>query len=344
MRPHPLTLFLDFDGTLTHTDTITHLASIPTLLRTLPSPPPSLPANPPPPFSHFTSAYLSALHTHASSYHPPPSLRTTLPLELAYQASLRGVEEASISRIEASGLFKGVRTRDLYRGARALITREEGKGLLPREGFVPLVGRVRNFTAQAGEAHGAGFVVSVNWSRAWIRAVCAAQGAWQNGRDGGEEIGVDGEGEDWDLLEALGVGVVANELLGVEREEGSGGVLERRWGKEGGLWTAGDKVRALRECLEGRGGGWSVYVGDGVGDLGALMECDVGVCMRGEEMERGQRELEDVLERIGVGCEWVGKWREGMKAETERGGVKQLWWARDFREILDSGIMDGPGI
>jgi len=48
--------------------------------------------------------------------------------------------------------------------------------------------------------------------------------------------------------------------------------------------------------------------------------------------------LGKALERVGLGVRWVGEWREeGKREEGEK--EKVIWWARDFVEILDSGIL-----
>ena len=78
---------------------------------------------------------------------------------------------------------------------------------------------------------------------------------------------------------------------------GGGGGGFGRWGIRGGL---------LGRCWGGREGG--VFVGDGVTDLEALLAVDVGVFLRGEGRGRGQRELRECLERVGVECGWSGEY------------------------------------
>ncbi|MCJ1399694.1 hypothetical protein MMC11_002896 [Xylographa trunciseda] len=291
-HPPPLTLFLDFDGTLTHADTLAALASIPSSLRTTPAPLP--------PFSHFAHAYLAALAAHTAAYAPPAPRRTTPALELAFLAARRPVEAASVQRVEAAALFRGLRRADLLCGAARAVRSGEVR---VRAGWAALLRHVR---AREGARV---CVVSVNWSRAWVGAVLGLRGG-----------------------EAGGVEVVANEVVGLDEREGGTGGLDRWWGVEGGgVWTSEDKGRVVRERM----GGWSVYVGDGVGDLEGLLGCDVGVCVRDGEMGSGQRELRDVLERVGVECRWVGEWR------GERGEGERLWWARGLEEIVRSGVLDG---
>ena len=165
-------------------------------------------------------------------------------------------------------------------------------------------------------------VVSVNWSCVWIRACLGALALAL--REGVPEMDK--------------VKVVANEIEGLDGEAGSSGGLGRYFGEAGGgIWTCGDKGRCVGEMLAentgvGEEGGVSVYVGDSVTDLEALMGVDVGVCI-GE----GEGELKACAERVGVGWRWVGEFR-GSADGWERGGERVLWWARDFDEICESRL------
>ncbi|MCJ1431681.1 hypothetical protein MMC27_001036 [Xylographa pallens] len=348
-RPAALTLFLDFDGTLTHADTLAALASIPYALRSgtrspasrtpplPPSQPPTGPPNPPshsqepPPFSHFSTTYFSALTAHTAAYHPPAAQRTTPALELAFLASQRGVEDASVRRVEAAGLFQGVRRGDVLSAAERMVRAGEVR---VRKGWVEMVrgvgvGEGDRSGEEEGEVEGNKrgaevYILSVNWSRAWIAAVLDA------------DLRLYLSPSPATTVRDLGVHVVANELRGLDAPAGSCGRLDRWFGAAGGgLWTSADKGRVVREVLGGRRGGWSVYVGDSVGDLEGLLECDVGVCVRDGEMGRGQRELRDGLERVGVRCEWVGGWR------GERGEGRRVWWAGGWGEVVESGVLEG---
>ncbi|MCJ1294735.1 hypothetical protein MMC34_006293 [Xylographa carneopallida] len=354
--PLPRThLFLDFDGTLTHADTLSSLASIPYALRarrlhppsspSLPSPSPPHPPAPPsplPPFSHFSHTYRSALAAHTTDHH-----RTSLSSELAFRASTRALEEASVQRVEDAGLFKGVTRGDVVRGAERAVGRGEVRVRGGWEALVGVGGGGSGGGAAPGDGDAVGYgggrtgrrreviILSVNWSRTWITAVLDADLARRYPCS---------EGQPPLTLEALGVRVVANELVGLDEAGGSQGRLDRWFGKEGGgLWVGGDKGRVVREWLGGMGGdgGWSVFVGDSVGNLEGLVGCDVGVWMRGEvedgEVEGGGSELGDVLERCEVRCKWVGGWR------GERGRGERVWWARGWGEVLGSGILEGWG-
>lgn len=90
------------------------------------------------------------------------------------------------------------------------------------------------------------------------------------------------------------------------------------------MLTAGDKLEASKVLVGERQGKW-MYVGDSTTDLAVLLEADVGVVMaNGEESS-----LLKTLKRVGFDVPHVN---EGKKA--------QVVWARDFEELMGSGVMD----
>ena len=111
-----------------------------------------------------------------------------------------------------------------------------------------------------------------------------------------------------------------------------------------GIWTSEGKVRVMHDLIEKsarENGGvmkpWTIYIGDSSTDLGCLIDAavEVGICVR-DEVETGeQRGLREALERVGVGCLWIGEW----KGRREEGG-KCLWWARNLEEV-GRGILEG---
>jgi len=285
-------------------------------------------------FAALTSQYLSDLENHTQSYVPKPEDRATVEQELAWLESLRSVEQESIKRVEESGLFTGLTRETIWKGAFEAV---RGRGD-PTEERVPGVD-VRPFAkeciqhvlSRGGSIH----IISVNWSRTWIRAILAAAFGDDFPYSSDSPPAVSSP-----ILEDLPfVDVAANELDRSGKLQGWNG---RR------ILTAGDKVRVARDIIRGRGvekgGCRSVYVGDSVTDLGALLEVDLGVCLRGEglggvgrdqrAMGGSQRELMGGLERCGVGCEWIGGWRGRIGREGKR-----LWWGRGFEEVWESGVL-----
>lgn len=299
-RPRPLLLLLDWDGTLTTASTLPLLASV----ATPRAPHPALPA--------LSRAYARHLAAHDRAYRPARPERTTVAQELAYLDALRPVEGASVGRVEAAGLFGGVRTRDVDAAAADAVA---GRAVGVRAGAAGLLGRVQR-------GGGRVVVVSVAWSRRFIHGVLS--GCVR--REAGGEVVVMGDVE-----------VRANEILA----DGSGRLDRVFGGADGGIWTAGDKGRVMEgEIAAAVGGGSSVprtvYVGDSPTDLACLLKADVGICIRDEVMGEEQRGLRETLERVGVECLHVGAFGDDR---AEDGGGGRLWWARDFEEVCRSGVI-----
>ena len=220
---------------------------------------------------------------------------------------LKSVERASIERIEASGILRGVGTEEVD-GAAGHVVRNGSVRL--RKGYAGLFERVQRDGGEVG-------ILSVAWSRRFIYGVIAG---WARC-------------EERHRVKMEDVDVRANEIA----EDGSGR-LDRVFGADGGIWTAGDKVRVMHEVEATVYGEASVlrtiYVGDSSTDLPCLLKADVGICMRDEAMTGEQRGLQETLERIEVECLHVCMFED----EQEDDGNKRLWWARDFDEVCQSGV------
>lgn len=250
---------------------------------------------------------------------------------MQYLDSLVVVERRSVERIERCEVFKGVRCGDAVRVAREAVRRGDVR---LRKGWEACV---------LGRKWGQIGVVSVAWSGRFVAGVLRACAAAPMMGD---------------------IDVRANEIL----EDGSG-LLDRYWRGSGrGVWTAGDKMRVMREMVdsfvlstsvaaEGEDDGeelrpttmsmskpWTIYIGDSPTDLGCLVDADVGICIRdGDGVLEGEQEaLREVLDRVGVGCLHVGeftKWSRERRSNAQR----RLWWARDFEEVRENGVLDGLG-
>lgn len=263
-------------------------------------------------------------------------------------------------RVEGAGVFVGVTGTDVDCAAGRCV---DGGEVVLRRGWRGLVrgvlgGDVDGEGVQEGvEGKGKVGVVSVGWSGRFIRGSLLRAVSAGGAGGGGEEVG-DGEGR-----KMVGeMEIVANEIERLDDADGSQGMLSRWFdGVEGGgVWTAGDKGRVVRrlvaeDCVEERKGGEgrertrTVYVGDSVTDLECLMLVDVGICIRDEPLQSGQEALRETLGRIGVECRWIGGMQHERVGHSDRGlesgsggGMKGLWWARDFEEIHESALFRGP--
>ncbi|KAF2094118.1 hypothetical protein NA57DRAFT_47016 [Rhizodiscina lignyota] len=286
-------LILDFDGTLTYSDTLAVLGNIqPTLTR----PKPSLTWN------EIAVAYIQDYSTHEASYTPRKEDRRTLFQEREWLASLAPIESCSAQRVEEAGTFTGVTSSDIESTARKAV--DDGSIKL-RNGWQSLLTTGHDMDVS---------IMSVNWSRTFIKAVLLAAGARV----------VDQSrfrlGESLHKLQ-----IHANEIGGLEREGGSDGSLE------GEIRTSGDKVRVMKEIgLGAEEKPTVVYVGDSNTDLECLVEADVGICMRDVDMGSGQKSLAETLERLDID---VVPLDEITNQQEEGEGRKQLYWASDFEGI-----------
>jgi len=296
-------LILDFDGTITRSDTINALAqSVIAKHHTIS----------PPAWDNIVNAWLDDYSHHTETHKPADN--TNLTQTLTFLESLRHIEMASLARVEAAGLFRGVENQDLHAlGVAAAAAGESGESkskdvasVRLRPGFTKLINHVRYLGWDVA-------IVSVNWSRDWVEGIL--------GKDVAKEV----------------VFMKVNRAGGNQQ----GRVVGPEGDPEGVLVTAGDKLRAVREVLQqqpkrererehGKGEGSSssrwVYVGDSTTDLACLVEAHVGIVIA----DHDGGSLLGALRRFGREVPHV----------TRAAERHMMWWASDFDEILESGVLD----
>jgi len=297
-------LLFGFDSTLTTEDTLHLIASAGythhsrrtssgistgTGTGTLPDAP-VLAADGYPSWADFGRAYMEDFDVHTSQFGP----RTTLEEELAYLASLKPVEQASVKRVERSALFRGVTDSEIRYQARFARMRNP-------DALRTLVGKAMDRGTKVG-------VVSVTWSAVFVRAAL-------------------GVVLDADVVRQIEV--YANDVVMGPDGAGTGG-LTKDQGE--GLATGADKLRVLRRITgrkaghptvepEGEGEGLVVYVGDSTTDLPPLLEADVGVVVD------DNKNLAETCERLGIPVE------QGLTASRKVEGRK-LYKIEDWSELL----------
>ncbi|RPA92237.1 hypothetical protein L873DRAFT_1818014 [Choiromyces venosus 120613-1] len=226
-------LLTDFDETLTqlHNDTTPIIARAAYALH---------PENDQPtyPWEWYTKMWDDDYAVISASF--PPESRKSFDDEEMFAGLIRGVEEASVRRVEAGGVFRGMRRRDLIKEA------HKNNGCVMRSGWRGVFDKV---TRQGGRIA----VISVGWSREWI----------------GYCLGEPGD-----------VGVYANELIAgpdgnltgyLDRTGLNGGGLWNSIDKR-------DYVRWIAQQEKKKGDGVVVvYVGDAPTDFFAMYEADVGL-------------------------------------------------------------------
>ncbi len=333
-----LHLFLDWDGTLSTQDTLAAVAKIGYAHHqsNSSSTSPQLPS-----WEKITEAYMRDMTVHQERYKPVAKQRTSVADELAYLASLKEVEYASVRRVEAARIFQGVTKAEIDAVAREAVS--EGTVRL-RPGWVELLSEVRRRDGQMA-------IISVNWSREFIKRCMS----WTNGERALEP-------EDQERISAMlpWVRVCANEIGGIDSNHGALGWLSKDSSEinqeaTSGILTSEDKLMVLErlvdevnteerrvekqaprgqpQCLR------IVYVGDSATDLACLCSdsIDVGICIRDEPMGSGQRGLAETLDRVGVKVKSIDDY-EGINGGPAI-GEKMLWWARDFDHVLNSPLM-----
>jgi len=303
--PRQIRLILDFDGTITTSDTLAPLSRIGYNHAASQSPSHTLTA-----WSEIVSAYLSDYSQHATSYTPTAEERTTLAQEAAWLNSLEPIERASARRAVEAGIWDDVTREEVEAAAK----REVGEGTVRlRRGLGELMEWAVKGSEQQGRM-GRGVevsVLSVNWSRQWIWSIL--RNGTGSSVDGGHTI---------EMLKK--VAIFANELPSIAALPGGdipGTSVELR--------TSGDKLRCMQGQTSASNSAFVVYVGDSATDLECLAEADLGICMRDEKMGSSQKELAEILERLAIDVQWIGEEKSQIADE------KRIVWARDFGDVKE---------
>lgn len=313
----PINLILDWDGTLTRKDTL-HLVGQIGYQHKERQPPDAPPL---PPWSHFGNAYMDDYSAHEKQFHEKPESRTSINQERAWLKSLAPIENRSVRRVEDSGLFRGVKARDVdktalrYAGSQS----DDGEKVQLRAGWDRLCGKV--ISASKSQVS----ILSVNWSERFIRQ-SLIHGA--KASTGPESKALASHIETMQIQ--------ANEIAGLDATEGSDGGLSKSGGD--GIRTSSDKLarlplhcRTRLDRPDPQGGDQKevtvIYVGDSATDFEALLAADIGICVRDVPLGSGQIELAKTLERVGVTVVHISK-----HPNVEG---KAVFWARGLEEIAD---------
>jgi 2-hydroxy-3-keto-5-methylthiopentenyl-1-phosphate phosphatase len=237
---------------------------------------------------------------HNKSYKPSKEERDTVAKEISYYRSLKEVEARSFARVSSSGLFRAISIDNWENfGTEAI---EKG-GVIVREAFkefLEIIKKQRNLVG----------VVSVNFSKHFIQGVLEASAGPQLSQ----------------------MEVIANHpdengvLLGPRSQSG---------GFESIIITSDAKLASMRSLLHSfrRGEKWRTlsrifYIGDSGTDIECMMEDSViGIVIS----EDGEGHLIQILKRLGVNLLHISQYQERKS--------KIVYWARDFREIVESPIL-----
>ncbi|KAJ2991469.1 hypothetical protein NUW58_g2498 [Xylaria curta] len=319
-----MSIFLDFDGTITTEDTVAHLADFALRFQSERQlhgdgqsaySPLSTPTSTQLRDGHLLEiaaqeqergdlssrwddvvrAYISDYKSHVSSYAPCASDRQCVEDEIAFLRSQKHVETRSLGRINECALFRGI-SRDAFREAGRELVRNGTVRLRP--GFVSFI---RAALAKGWRVN----VVSVNWSAAFIEGACGfAEG----------EVCVVANEVRQDDGAVVGPGVLAKDAL----------LVDERTDLCRSLTNSCDKRDAVREvmCKHDVSGKPFFYFGDSTTDMECLLEAARGVVVADDDTST----LINTLRRIGKRVPHV---RDAEASE-------ELVWASNFEEVMGS--------
>jgi len=345
----PIHLILDWDGTLTQTDTLALVAKIGYDKQAVDPTTGSHPEDRQEkgqfilPWSEYGRLYMLDYSAHKDEYRPTAEHRTTLEAERKWLKSLENVEADSVSRVQASGIFKGVATANIANGASSAI---KSGDLKLRDGWEDLL---RNIIEDGSRSPQSNFripnmqrnrisILSVNWSETFIRKALEAtqplspdQGrVTAEGQSGRLSVG------DFRLVEFFQskLAIHANDIQGHDLDAGSNGMI---WNEVGFIRTSRDKVTRLPErCYDDLDSGTHqalppntarvIYVGDSDTDLECLIAADLGICIRDEPMRSTQTALAETLERLQITTKSITELSIDTKEHV-------IYWAKDFAEV-----------
>lgn len=263
--------------------------------------------------------YIDTHRNHIQSYKPEASERKTIDEERQWLHSLKPVEESSAYKAEASGLFKGVTASDVQGIAKIAIA--EGEVAI-RRGWEDLLaeidGRQRSQTIPNLDLVS---ILSANWSQYLILECLKAT-------DCPMELSIPKEPGEPRERQPHTIRIYGNEIQGIHSPEGSSGSLCHPNGRD--FRTSQDKSKWISECADAHVSDTErplvVYFGDSMGDFEALLEADIGICIRNHPPSSSQLQLLDTFERLGVHIPHI--------LEADISGSNGMVWASDFHEVV----------
>ncbi|KAF2649602.1 hypothetical protein K491DRAFT_610457 [Lophiostoma macrostomum CBS 122681] len=211
------------------------------------------------------------------------------------------VEQKSVDRVVASGIFEGLRSGELQHGAVRAIASQD---VQLRRGCLDFLSSIYSRIDAQDTDLDAVDVLSVNWSQQFI-AMC---------------------------LNASNSALTPNPQFDLRDTVNNHAKSGRPR-----LVSSDDKLYYLQRLRRTNPYTMKpipiVYIGDGWMDLECLLAADLGICIRDTPMTSSQQQLEGSLSRLNIHCPHVNDWDECDEWA--------IAWAQDFSEVNTwMGTMD----
>lgn len=282
-----MSIFLDFDGTITVRDTIGELAKA--ALRIQSDRGIDLSKE----WDDVVKAYLEDYDRQVDEYHIKESDRNQTEHEVAFLRAMKTVELKSLERINSSKVFRGVSEDDLMHAGRKAV----------KDGVVSLRPGFKKFVQRRVKEGWRVWVISVNWSTAFIEGVLDCRDIHviaNDVREDGSIVGPEGLNR-----------IVDKDVEGNAREQRN-------------LTNSSDKLDIMKDVLhrDRVEQAPSFYFGDSITDLECLLHAMYGVVIADGEGERSK--LLQTLRRIG---------KDVPRARDTEALVHGITWAEDFEEV-----------
>lgn len=299
-RPEePTHLILDFDGTLTVKDTMAILGR--------------LPKSPPTSWEKISDAYMEDYEVYKQT--PYPWKNYDDQEYSGWLAARKWVEEKSAQRVQDSGFFRGVTLDDVNEAVASAL--DDGS-LQLRDGWLDLFELLipNDMVDDPASRPSKISIVSVNWSETFIR-----RALWQAAQR-----------SDHEYKEAIrkyinGMEIHANEIQGLDRPEGSSGVICRASGLD--IRTSDDKLRRMPEITRIPIDSTPlliVYLGDSSTDFDCLMRAHIGVWIQDVKVGQYQQAFNQTFKPLkNFGPKPL--WNEEMNPDF-------ICWSPDLGHVL----------
>ncbi|KAF2474651.1 uncharacterized protein BDR25DRAFT_301327 [Lindgomyces ingoldianus] len=332
-----LHVILDWDGTLTKNDTLNSLVEIAKNAK---------------PDTFIPTTWNLICRAYLTDYEKALQEHATLPSNVFEERKLlkkiEAVEQASINRLNDSGIFKDITAEQLAVGAQRAF---ESRTVELREGANEFFRYIKERMDRQKDDIDIVSILSVNWSQRFIagclQAASSALEPQTPTRESMLEDEIDrryGLTRNSELQNILTnkapkymaessapdfVRIYANELQGIEDGLPSTGFIASEGDHK--IICSHDKVTYLHRLQKMSPCTMKpipiVYVGDSWTDFECLLAADLGICIRDDPMTSSQRRLEDSLQRLGIACPYLKEYKE-----IDEWGIV---WAHDFFEIKE---------